>query len=190
MVMTFDFTLHQSGLGYGMMWEKKLRETNLGAQKASFLPTLTGTLAHTYTAQSDKFRLEQENNLTFAGVNLSLPIFLGGYRTAQMKKARIEVEKTRLRIEQTMENIYNEIANNKLRLKETRQRIESAKTVLNVAEKAFKIAENTTRSGLTTQLELKDARVGFDQATLNYYAAIYDYLEAFFNWELATGQRL
>jgi hypothetical protein len=38
------------------------------------------------------------------------------------------------------------------------------------------------------QLELKDVRVLYDQATLNCYASIYDYLDAYFDWEQATGQ--
>lgn len=170
-----------------LLWEKKLRMTNLGAKKASFLPTLTATLAHAYTAQSDEFKLEQDNGLTFAGLSLSLPIFLGGARTAAVEEARIEVDKTQLTIEKQRDDIYNELVNVRLRLKEAHSRIESAESILNVAEKAFTIAENTAKSGLTTQLELKDARVGYDQARLNYYAAVYDYLEAYFDWEKASG---
>ncbi len=40
---------------------------------------------------------------------------------------------------------------------------------------------------LATQLELKDVRVAFDQAQLNFYSSVYDYLAAYFDWELANG---
>jgi outer membrane protein len=171
-----------------LLWEEKLRHTNLRATKSSFLPTLTGTLIYAYSAQSDYYKLEQENNLYIAGVNLSLPIFTGGYRSAEVQKARLELEKTGVKISQTKDDIYNHMTNIYLRLKEAHTRISTADVILKTAKKAFTIAENTAKSGLATQLQLKDARVGFDQAQLNYYAAIFDYLVAHFDWEQATGQ--
>lgn len=170
-----------------MLWEEKLRRTNLSAQKRSFLPTLTGTAAYAYSAQSDNFALDQENDLYFAGLNLSMPIFTGGYISSEIQKAQINVEKSRVKIEQTKENIYNELSNVFLKLKEAHQRITSAKATLRVAEKAFQIAETTAKNGLATQLQLKDARTGFDGAQMNYYAAVFDYLAAFYEWERITG---
>ena len=49
------------------------------------------------------------------------------------------------------------------------------------------IAETRVRNGLATQLELKDSRILLDQAQLNYYSSIYDYLAAYFDWQKATG---
>ncbi|MBN1781240.1 hypothetical protein JW948_08960 [bacterium] len=63
----------------------------------------------------------------------------------------------------------------------------SAEAVLKTARRGFEIAEVTAYNGLATQLQLKDAGVGYDQAMLNHYAAIYDYLDACIDWELATG---
>jgi outer membrane protein len=171
-----------------MLWEEKLRKTNWSAKKKSFLPTLTGTAVYAYSAQSDKFDLRQENDLYFAGLNLSVPIFTGGYISSEIQKAQIEVEKSRLLIEQTKENIYNEFSNVFLKLKEAQQRIESAKAMLTVAEKAFQIAEITAKNGLATQLQLKDARASFDGAQINHYAAVFDYLASYYEWERISGQ--
>ena len=49
------------------------------------------------------------------------------------------------------------------------------------------MAQTSAKSGLATQLELKDARVTLDQAQLTHYVAIYEYLAAYFDWEKATG---
>lgn len=170
-----------------MLWEEKLRKTAVGAAKGGYLPTLTGTVAYAYSAQSNEFKRDEENKLWFAGVKLSLPIFTGGYRPAVVQQTQVELEKTRLNIDKTREDIENEVTNIHLRLREAHQRIESAKATLAAARQGFEIAEVTAYNGLATQLQLKDARVGYDQATLNYYAAIYDYLAASFDWELATG---
>lgn len=171
-----------------MLWEEKLRKTNLGAKKASYFPTLTGTAVYAYSAQSDYFKLDQQNNLYFAGLNLSFPIYTGGYRSSEVQKAQIEVEKSKVRIDQAKENIYNEISNIYLRLAEAHERIASAKATLQAAQKAFTIAESTAKSGLATQLQLKDARVGYDMAQMNYYSAIFDYLAAYYDWQRASGE--
>ena len=171
-----------------LQWEAKLRKTNVNAAKGAFLPTLTGQVAYAYTSQSNRWALDEENKLLFAGINLSFPIFTGGYRLAKIQQAQVELEQSRLRIEQKQESIDNELSNVYLRLQEANQRILSAKTTWQTAEKAFHITETTTKSGLTTQLELKDARLMYDQAKLGYYSAVFDYLTAYYDWEKATGQ--
>ena len=104
-----------------------------------------------------------------------------------MQKASIDLEKTQLRIQKARDNIYNELANIFLWMREARERIESAEATLSSADRAFHIAETTSRSGLATQLELKDARLDLDEARLNRYLAIYDYMVAQFEWDRATG---
>jgi outer membrane protein TolC len=121
------------------------------------------------------------------GLNLSIPVYSGGYKQAQVKKAKIGLEKTRLKIQKEQEAISNELRNIYLRLEEAGKRIQAAKTTLETAKKAWEIAEVTAANGLATQLELKDARMVYDQARLNSYAAVYDYLDAYFDWQQSVG---
>ncbi len=171
-----------------LSWQKELLKTNLDAAKGAYQPKVTGTLAYSYSSQSDKMELAEENNLWFVGVNISMPIYTGGYIKSQIEKASVELKKTNIEIEKNKETISTDVVNAYLRLEEADLRIESAKSTLETAEKAFRIAEATTRDGLTTQLQLKDARLAFDQAKIHYYAAIFDYLAAYFDWEYALGK--
>ena len=41
---------------------------------------------------------------------------------------------------------------------------------------------------MITQLELKDSRMQLEMAILNFYVATYDYLDAYYDWQLATGR--
>jgi len=170
-----------------MIWEKKLRESNVDVEWSGHLPSLSASFIYQYAALSDEFKLERENNYLIAGLNLNIPIFSGGMTSAKVQQAQIEVDKTKLKIDKFENEIYTEIKNLELKLVEAEKIIKSAETTLKTAKKAFDIAEKTSQSGLTTQLELKDARLGYDQATLNYYSAVYQYLEAYFDWELAVG---
>jgi len=169
-------------------WERKLRETGVKAEKSEYYPVLEGNLIFVYNSQSDKWKLDDnENKNVIAGLNLKIPIYLGGYRGAQVQKARIELDKTKIRLNQTRDEIEKDLNNIHLRLKESDQRIRSAQSTLESTKKAFAIANVSAENGLITQLELKDARLFNDRAQLNFYKAIYDYLAAYFDWELATG---
>ena len=170
-----------------LLWEEELRKTGVSAEKSAYFPTLSGSFTYAYSAQSDRWRFDNDNNSYILGLNLSLPIFTGGARGARVQKAKIELNKTRLNIARTRETIEKELRSIRLRLDEGYTRIQAADATVKTAQKAFKIAETTSRAGLATQLELKDSRIMLDQATTGYYAAVYEYLDAYFDWQKAIG---
>ncbi len=170
-----------------MVWERNLRETNISVEKSDFYPSLYASLVYRYSALSDQFKLEDENNYLIAGLTMKIPIFSGFKRTARVERAKIEVEQTNLKIRKFEEKVDNELSNIAVRLDEALQRISAAEATLKTAKQGFVITESSAENGLATQLELKDSRLLFDQAKLNYYAAIYDYLSAYFDWELNMG---
>ena len=170
-----------------LLWEQKLRTTNIEVQRAGHYPTLYGSFVYNFSSSSDKYQFDQRNNAWIAGLTLRIPIFSGWGTSARIQRAKIEASQAQLRIDKRKDAIYTEINNISLKMDEAENRIKSAETTLEAAKKGFQIAENTSKNGLATQLELKDARVGYDQAQLNYYAAVYDYLDAYFSWQLAIG---
>ncbi|RMH77670.1 MAG: TolC family protein [Calditrichaeota bacterium] len=169
-----------------LIWEKKLRQKNVSARRAGFFPSLKATLSYVYSAASDAFRLERENDNIVLGLSLSVPIF-NANTIAQVHKAQVEVEKTATRIDQAGVQIQVELQNIYLRLREARQRIEAARQSVLTARRAYEIARAQVENQLATQVELKESRVALDQAQINYYSAIFDYLVAYFDWQLATG---
>jgi outer membrane protein TolC len=170
-----------------LVWQKKLQEKNVSIQKANYYPTLDGSLTYTYAAVSDQFKLEQDNDNIILGLNLSIPIFSGGSRLAQVRKAQADVERVDTRIAAANDNIQVELQNLQLRLREAIQRIQANEKAVQSARRAFEIAETRVDNGLSTQVELKDSRVALDLAQIEYLRSIYDYLSAYFQWELATG---
>lgn len=168
-------------------WERKLRKTAADAARDAYKPSLKGTVAYAYSAQSNEFKLDEENKFWYAGIKLSMPIYTGGAIAANVEKAEVERGKAGIRFQKNRETLSTDLQNVYLRMREAKLRIESAAATRSTAEKAFLIAETATREGLTTQLQLKDVRVMFDQAMINYYAAVYDYRAAYSDWELTVG---
>jgi outer membrane protein len=172
-----------------LKWEKELRGTDVKAQTADYYPELKANFVlYNLSAISDQFKLERKNITYWIGLSLNIPIWNGGQTAARVERAKVELEKARIRIEKTKEAIVTELQNIYLRLEEAKARIEAGEKNVETAEKAFQIAESSARNGLATQLELKDARLLYDQAKVNYYSAIYDYLASYFDWELASGR--
>ncbi len=170
-----------------LLWQERLTKTNVSAQKAAYYPSLSGKLAYGFSSQSDEWSFDDKNEAWVLGVSLNVPIFTGGATRARVQRAKIELDRSRLQLDQAKDNIRTETANIQLRLLEAHKRIQSARAAVTTTQKAFSIAETTSKAGLTTQLELKDSRVMLDQAQLRYYAAVYEYLEAFFDWQKASG---
>jgi len=186
--MEFQTILNKRPDYNALIWEEKLRSTNVSAERSNFFPNLKASLAYNYTAQSDEFKLDEENNALVAGLTLTVPIYTGGYTGAQVEKAIIDRKKTEIKIQQTTDNIYQEVSQIWLRLAEAKDRIASSSSTMQTAKKAFEIAEISNQQGLATQLELKDSRVAYDQAKLTYYSAVFDYLSAYFDWQQAIGE--
>jgi outer membrane protein len=171
-----------------LLWEEKLRRTAISAERSGYFPTLTGNFIYNFSSQSDQWRLDDKNDNFILGLNLSVPLFTGGYTKARVNGTRIELDKTRIKIDQTRDDIHKEITDIRLRLNEAKDRILAAEATRETAERAFQVAQTSAKSGLATQLELKDARVALDQAQLTHYVAIYEYLSAYFDWEKAIGK--
>jgi len=171
-----------------LLWERSLRETNLSAQKSNYYPYLTGHFTYNFTSSSDKFDFDRKNSTYFVGVRLNIPIYTGGYVGSQVQKARIDLNKTDIKVLQSQDEVFRNIKNVRLRLREANVRILSADKTRQTARRAFEIATTSADNGMATQLELANSRIQLQQAVLNYYIATYDYLDAYYDWQLAIGQ--
>ena len=185
--MAFDKILEYRPDYNALLWERDLRETNVSAQRSEYYPYLTGHFVYNYSATSDEFKIDRENSSYFVGINLEVPVYFGGYRSAQVQKAKIDLNKSEIRIGKTQDDIMQNIRNVRLRLHESYSRILSAQKTQETAFRAFEIAQTSADNGLATQLELKDSRIQVELAVLNYYVATYDFIGAYVDWELATG---
>lgn len=166
----------------------QLNEINISAKKSEFFPKLTATAGWGWKASDNGLDLSDGTNAMQVGLELSVPIYYGGLRFSQLEEARINAEKAELEMLKMHDEIQMEINNLDLLLSESMDRIQSAESTLNTAEKAYAIMVVTSRNGMATSLDLKDALLNLEGSRLNYYVAIFDYLDAFFSWQQAVGE--
>lgn len=171
-----------------LLSERRLRELNIKAQQATFYPSLSANVTYGWQASSDTFDFSDPTDMWTAGLQLTVPIFFGGSRFSSVNQARLELQRTQTQIALTEDNIATELETIRLTLEEAQLRVESARQTVDTADRAYEVIQTSVENGLATQLELKDARVSRERAQLNYVAAAFDYLSAYFDWQLATGQ--
>ena len=184
----YDIAFEQRPDYNALLWEQRLQEKRVAVEKSNYYPTLNGNVTYLYQANSNRFQLDNKNENFIVGLSLNVPIFTGFYSQAQVQKAKIDADRVKTRISKANDNIRIELQNIHLRLLEARERIEAAEKNIQTARRAYEIAETRVDNGLATQLEFRESRVDLDRAQVNFYIAIYDYLEAYFDWQLANGQ--
>ena len=169
--------------------QQKLDRLGLDAAKASYLPTLSGSLSvanqrYGDDASFDGYRMTAVQ----LGLKVALPVYTGGYRAAKLKEEKLGLAIGDIRLAQKEEAIDTELKSIELRLDEAKQRIDSNKGVVASAQRAYERASGAFRSGVATQIQLSQATLGLEGSRLQYLSAIYDYLVAFFDWEMAAGR--
>lgn len=73
-----------------------LAKQEIALSKAAFLPKLTFNLGYTLDAFDDKFRFKDRNGVGYGTINLSIPIFSGGFNLSKVRKSRLAYEKSKM----------------------------------------------------------------------------------------------
>lgn len=108
------------------------------------------------------------------GVQLELPIVTGGAQRGAELKAEADVAEARARLEQTRELAALDARSAMERLESAESAWEASVGTVGQAERAYRIAEIRYREGLSTQVELSDARLMLEQAEMNRAIAARD----------------
>lgn len=99
-----------------------------------------------------------------AGVGINLPLFNGGRIRANERIARAGVDEARANLRLAEELAALDLASTRSDLAAARSEWESSGSTIEQAQRTYEIAELRYREGLSTQLELSDARLQLAQS--------------------------
>lgn len=163
----------------------------VNAARAERFPVLSafGKL-ESQTAFNDDVRLSDSSwpVSSSAGIQVSLPIFTGFRISSKIQQAKISRLQTRSRLEELKSNIRAEVEIRLLNFRESQKRIEVQSKTISVAERSYRISLLRFREGIGSRLELTDAELQLNKAKTNYLEAVYDYLVASVQLEKALGR--
>ncbi|NLZ12268.1 MAG: TolC family outer membrane protein [Alcaligenaceae bacterium] len=153
-------------------------DTEVDQAGSRYLPTLN--LVATYgRSQSDSLSsVDQRNNTFTVGLQLDIPIFTGGYTTANVARAR--ADRARLQHELTaaiertqaeVTRLYTDVRSGADRIKALQSAVESGTQSLKSARKGFEAGVMSNLDVLNTQDKLYQSRFELVRAQLTYLQA-------------------
>jgi outer membrane protein len=152
----------------------KLRETSLKLTEAAKNPSVS--LTSTYTRlgyPANGIPIFNRTNWT-VGANVQLPILTGGRQRGDELVAKAELDDARLRRQQVQELATVDTQSAWAELIAARAAWDASSGTVQQATRAYEIADVRYRNGVSTQLELSDARLLLQQAETNRAQAARD----------------
>jgi outer membrane protein TolC len=172
--------------------EVDARRQLVRVEKAGHWPQLSvsGTLQQQAFPHTERPRIDDFHRNLEASVKLEFPLVLGyktfgGIQRASAELRQSEVERDRLR-----EQVGIEVARARQEVRRTLAELVARRGTAQLAARAHHLSEVRFKNGLSTQLEVTDARVQAQTASIHQVQAIKDYRLALLELERAVGRKL
>ena len=166
----------------------QLNELNIQRYKAGYWPTLRLLGAYQQSWQGDKFNEGFWFPNSLVGASLTMPIFDGFMKKAQIQRAQIDLEKASLQMTELERGIYLEVENAKTAYLNAAERLANEKYTLGLAEDVYQAAVIKYKEGVGSSVELIQAEQLLYDVQRNRTQAMYDLLVAKKGLEKAFGK--
>jgi outer membrane protein TolC len=127
-----------------------------------------------------------------AGASIKVPllIFDGGIIRENKVRALIGIEQAEANLKESQETIAFEVKNNLIAMDNSRERVEIGQSSVDLARESLRIAEMRYGLGVSSYLEVTDARNNLRTAEINNLSAIINYNNAKINVYRVLGRPL
>lgn len=169
---------------------KNLREAELKYNQWSYLPTIAVNGAYNLNflnnSLSDLYSKNYPNS--FAALTLSLPIFQGGKRKANINSAEWQLKRVALDVTNLKLSVNSEYQQALATYKSNLAVFLSQKENMELAKEVYDLIQLQYRSGIKTYLEVITSETDLRTARINYYNSLYLVLSSKVDVQKALGQ--
>jgi outer membrane protein len=152
----------------------RLRESSLQLTEAARKPSVTLNSTYTRLAYPSNGIPTFDRTNWSVGASVQLPILTGGRQRGDEIVAKADVDDARLRLQQVQELADVDTRSAWAELLAARAAWEASAGTVQQAARAYELADVRFRNGVSTQLELSDARLLLQQAEVNRAQAARD----------------
>lgn len=169
--------------------QKKLQVANLKYQKWSYLPSVSAFATYNPSYLNDEFSKLYNNNfpVSYAGIQLSLPIFQGTKRTQNIRAAELYVARADWDIAALKNTINTEYAQALAAYKGYLNDYSLLKENVELARDVYSTLELQYRAGVKTYLDVITAETDLRNAQLNLTNTLYQVLSSRLDVQKALG---
>ncbi len=165
--------------------QRDAASSNITIQRGSYFPSVSGSVSYGLNSPAiDKLN----NNKTLSwGLSVSLPLFNGFQRENQVQQAQVAYHNAEAGLANTERSVQVDIKKALLDLDAAMKAINVSNVNVLSADEDRKIQEEKYRLGASTLLDLLTANANYTTALSNKINAVYNYILAKKNVELAVG---
>jgi outer membrane protein TolC len=154
-----------------------MSELALKSAKASNLPTLAGTIYYNRTGMGDELMHMQYFPYSATAVQLQIPIFASGLRSAKINKAKINLEKSINTKSMISEQLLMQERQLRYNLLNASEQFRSQKANIEIAGRVLESYQNKYDQGMASSLDLTQANNNYLTAQNNYIQALMNLLQ-------------
>ena len=169
--------------------QRQLQKINTSYNKWSYSPTLSGFYNYGFNYQSQE--LGDLYNTTFPssvlGLKLSVPIFLGGKRTQEIKKAQLQERRADLDLFNSKNQINSQYQGALATYKASLNDWKTARSNVELSRLVYNTIKLQYDEGIKTYLDLMTSETDLRTAQLNYLNSLYSLLSAKLDVQQALG---
>jgi outer membrane protein len=169
----------------------ELNKLQIESIKSGYYPSLRGVLNYSNMLMRNDLFDPNENPwfpMSFAGVQLSIPIYDGSRRKAQLQQAQLELEKVNIQQNIFEQSMDLEVVNARKNLQNAESALTNRQKNLNLAERIYNTTQIKYNQGVGSSIETTQAERELYTSQAAYTEALYDVLKARFNLKKALGK--
>ncbi len=171
---------------------EKLNKYDIKRHQFTYIPKVSLIGNYSQNAQRNSFDLFKSGqpwfNITYIGLNIIVPIFVGFAKDARIKTARLELQKTQNMMEGLKNQIDMEVDSSLISMRNAIATLDMQQENMRLADEVYNQTKIKYDNGLGSNLEITNAETEMRTAQNNYYAALYDAIVARINYLKAVGK--
>jgi outer membrane protein len=148
----------------------------LTSAKAALLPNLNAAAGIGYGSRS-AFASEWQQDWN-VGVNLSVPIYQGGYLLAAVETAKASVDQAKATLDVNVQGVQSAVDQAYYGKTEASERIAATQKLIESSQQSLELAQERFATGAAASLEVTDAELVLANAKSSHAQALYDYRAA------------
>lgn len=171
---------------------EKLQKLDVQRHKLGRFPTISAFYNFSENAQREKFNFFNTNQpwfkTSFAGFNLSVPIFTGLQRNRRIEQAELNLEKTTNNIDNLKRAIDLQQVASLSQLKNSLSSLDIQTRNMELAERVYNSTKLKFEQGLGSSFEILQSETSLEEAQANYFQALYEAVVARFSYLRSLGK--
>jgi len=167
----------------------RLQEIDVQRKKSAFIPTLSGYARYGAQSYGAQFSMAFDRWFGYStiGLRLSVPIFSGFKRDAQLKQSQLTLLNNKQNFLINNNTLQLQYMNANTQLQKSYSDVANNKENLDLAQEVFEITNLEYQKGIGTITDLLNAEYSLKEAQNNYITSILNLLASTLNNEKAKG---